>query len=101
MSSFVGLLNGFSSGGAGSALAMDGLSPMELGRSGPSGSNMTAAMAPPLVAVEECNAGCGSGGGMTPCEVTPFDGLENMNLDDLNDSDSWKDSLEQMLYCGT
>ncbi|XP_062196190.1 transcription factor MYB41-like [Phragmites australis] len=98
MSSFVGMLNGFSSGGAGSALAMDGLSPTELGRSGPSGSNITAAMAPPLVAVEECNAGCGSDGGMTPCEETPFDGLENMNLDDLNDSDNWKDSLEQMLY---
>ncbi|XP_062233798.1 myb transcription factor 42-like [Phragmites australis] len=102
MSSFVGMLNGFSTGGAGSALATDGLSPMQLGRSGPSGSNMTAAMAPPLVVAEECNAGCGSGGGTTPCEETPasspFVGLENLNyLDDLN-NDNWKELLEQMSF---
>ncbi|KAL6606494.1 hypothetical protein ACP70R_042147 [Stipagrostis hirtigluma subsp. patula] len=90
-SAFSGLLNGFGGG----ALAGDGLSSTELGQSGASGSSMTAAMAPPLVATEECNAG--GGGTTTPCEETPasspFEGLENLNLDDLS-SDSWKDLLE-------
>ncbi|XP_062230198.1 transcription factor MYB93-like isoform X2 [Phragmites australis] len=91
MSSLAGLLNGFGGGGAGSALA-------ELGHSGASGSNTTAAVAPPLVLAEECNGGCSSGSGATPCEETPasspFEGLENLNyLDDLN-SDSWKELLE-------
>jgi len=92
-SSFSGLLSSF---GAGSALAGDGLSSTELGHSGASGS--TAAMAPPpLVAAKECNDG-GSGGTSTPCEDTPasspFEGLENLNLDDEFNSDSWKDLLE-------
>jgi transcription factor MYB, plant len=92
MTSFAGLLNGFD----GSAHAGDGLSSTDLGHSGASGSNMTAAMAPPLVVAEECtNAGGGSGA--TPCEETPasspFEGLENLNLDDLS-NDSWKDLLE-------
>ncbi|RLN12603.1 transcription factor MYB39-like [Panicum miliaceum] len=97
MSSFSGLLSSF---GAGSALAGDdGLSSTtELGHNGASGSNMTAAMAPPLVAAKECN----DGGTSTPCEDTPasspFEGLENLNLDDEFNSDSWKDLLEQMSW---
>jgi myb proto-oncogene protein len=94
-SSFSGLLSS-SFGGAGSALAGDGLSSTDLGRSG--SSNMTAAMAPPpplVVAAKECNNG---GGTSTPCEDTPasspFEGLENINLDDEFNSDSWKDLLE-------
>jgi myb proto-oncogene protein len=90
MSSFSGLLSSF-----GGALAGDGLSSTtELGASG---SSMTAAMAPPLVAAEECNAG---GGTSTPCgeETTPasspFEGLGNLNLDDEFNSDSWRDLLE-------
>ncbi|TVU13031.1 hypothetical protein EJB05_46703, partial [Eragrostis curvula] len=103
-SAFAGLLNGFGSPAAAagsSPLAGDGLSSSttdQLGHSGASGSNMTAAMAPPLVAAaaaDEC------GGGATPCEETPasspFEGLESLNLDDLN-SDSWKDLLEQMSW---
>jgi transcription factor MYB, plant len=94
MTSFTSLLNGF---GGMSANAGDGLSSTDLGHSGASGSSMTAAMAPPpLVVAEECtNAGGGSGA--TPCEETPasspFEGLENLNLDDHN-NDSWKDMLE-------
>jgi len=94
-SSFSGLLSS-SFGGAGSALAGDGLSSTDLGHSG--SSNMTAAMAPPpplVVAAKECNNG---GGTSTPCEDTPasspFEGLENLNLDDEFNSDSWKDLLE-------
>lgn len=97
MSSFSGLLSSF-----GGALAGDGLSSTtELGHSGASGSSMTAAMAPPLVAAEECNAG---GGGMsTPCgeetpASSPFEGLGNLNLDDEFNSDSWRDLLEQMSW---
>ncbi|CAN6180754.1 unnamed protein product [Urochloa humidicola] len=79
MSSFSELL--LSGGGA---LAGDGLS------STASGSNMTA---PPLVAAKD-------GGALTPCEETPasspFEGLENLNLDDEFNSDSWRDLLEQM-----
>ncbi|PUZ62518.1 hypothetical protein GQ55_4G364600 [Panicum hallii var. hallii] len=90
MSSFSGLLSSFGAG--------DGLSSTELGHSGASGSNMTAAMAPPLVAAKECN----DGGTSTPCEDTPasspFEGLENLNLDDEFSSDSWKDLLEQMSW---
>nr|CAB3469217.1 unnamed protein product [Digitaria exilis] len=92
MSSFSGLLS--SSGFAG-----DGLSSTELGHSasgGASGSSMTAAMAaPPLVAADDqCNAGTS-----TPCDDTtpassPFEGLENLNLDDDFNSDTWKDLLE-------
>jgi transcription factor MYB, plant len=99
MTSFAGLLNGFS----GSAQAGDGLSSTDLGHSGggASGSNMTAAMAPPVVAAagEESNNAGNSGGGAneTPCEGTPssspFEGLENLNLDDLSNN-SWKDLLE-------
>ncbi|KAL6861657.1 hypothetical protein ACP4OV_017357 [Aristida adscensionis] len=96
-SPFAGLLSGFGGGGA---LACDGLSSTELGHSGASGSNVTAAVAPPLVAAGECNAG-GGGGGATPCEETPasspFEGLDNLNLDDLS-SDNWKDLLEQMSW---
>ncbi|CAO2187359.1 unnamed protein product [Urochloa humidicola] len=84
MSSFSGLL---SSGGG--ALAGDGLS------STVSGSNLTAAMAPPLVAAKECN----DSGTSTPCEETPasspFEGLENLILDDDKfNSNSWRDLLE-------
>jgi myb proto-oncogene protein len=98
MSSFSGLLDSFGGGaGAGSPLAGDGLSSTELGHSGVT--NMTAAMAPPLVVAEECNAGGGCGRGTeTPCEETPasspFEGLENLNLDDDLNSDSWRDLLE-------
>ncbi|CAN6197122.1 unnamed protein product [Urochloa humidicola] len=81
MSSFSGLLLS----GGGGALAGDGLS------STASGSNMTA---PPLVAVAK------DGGASTPCEETPasspFEGLENLNLDDEFNCDSWRDLLEQM-----
>ncbi|WVZ82918.1 hypothetical protein U9M48_030124 [Paspalum notatum var. saurae] len=81
--------------------AGDGLSSTELGHSGPSRSNTTAAtaMAPaPLVASDECNAGGGSRT-RTPCEGTPasspFEGLDSLNLDDeLLNIDSWKDMLE-------
>ena len=94
-SSFSGLLSS-SFGGAGSALAGDGLSSTELGHSGASGST-TAMAPPPLLAAKECNDG-GSGGTSTPCEDTPasspFEGLENLNLDDEFSSDSWKDLLE-------
>jgi transcription factor MYB, plant len=97
MTSFAGLLNGF----AGSAHAGDGLSSTDLGNGGgASGSSMTAAMAPPVVAAgEESNNAGNSGGGAndTPCEGTPasspFEGLENLNLDDLSNN-SWKDLLE-------
>jgi transcription factor MYB, plant len=80
MTSFAGLLNGF----GGSAHAGDGLSSTDLGHSGASGSSMMAAMAPPLVVVEECtNASGGSSSGATPCEETPasspFERLENLN----------------------
>ncbi|CAN6203242.1 unnamed protein product [Urochloa humidicola] len=71
MSSFSGLLSG------GGALAGDGLS----------------STAPPLVAASK------DGGASTPCEETPasspFEGLENLNLDEFN-GDSWRDLLEQM-----
>jgi transcription factor MYB, plant len=94
MTSFAGLLNGF----GGSAHAGDGLSSTDPGHSGACGSNMTAMMAPPLVVAEECtNAGGSSRSGATPCEETPasspFEGLENLNLDDLS-NDNWKDLLE-------
>jgi transcription factor MYB, plant len=95
MTSFAGLLNGF----GGSAHAGDGLSSTDLRHSGASGSSTTAAMEPPLVVAEECanNNGGSSGSGATPCEETPasspFEGLENLNLDDLS-NDNWKGLLE-------
>ncbi|CAN6192075.1 unnamed protein product [Urochloa humidicola] len=58
-----------------------------------SGSTMTAAMAPPpLAAAKECNES-------TPAS-SPFEGLENLNnLDDeFNNSDTWRDLLEQMSW---
>ncbi|KAL6606496.1 hypothetical protein ACP70R_042149 [Stipagrostis hirtigluma subsp. patula] len=102
MSSFAALLNGFGSGGAMSAVAEDGLSSStELGHSG---SSVTAAMATPLAATDEHNAGsssCGGGGGTTPGQETPapstFEGLDNLNLDDLS-NDNWKDLLEEMSW---
>ncbi|GJN29902.1 hypothetical protein PR202_gb18165 [Eleusine coracana subsp. coracana] len=93
MASFAGLLNGFG-GSGGSAHAGDGLSSTELGNSGASGSSMTAAMGPPpLVAAEECNKNAAGGCEETTPASSPFEGLENLSLDDLS-NDSWKDLLE-------
>ncbi|KAK3128197.1 hypothetical protein QOZ80_6BG0458300 [Eleusine coracana subsp. coracana] len=87
--SFTGLMhNGFGDGIA------DGLSSTELGHSRPSGSNVTAAMAPPLIAAEECNNAGGGSGEETPAS-NPFEELDNLNLqDDLSNDDTWADLLE-------
>jgi transcription factor MYB, plant len=94
MTSFTGLLNCF----GGSMHAGDGLSSMNPRYSEVSGCNMMAMMAPPLVMVEECTNVVGRrNSGATLCEETPtsspFEGMENLNLDDLS-NDNWKDLLE-------
>ncbi|KAK3131419.1 hypothetical protein QOZ80_6AG0506230 [Eleusine coracana subsp. coracana] len=71
----------------------DGLSSPELGHGRPSGSNLTAAMAPPLVAAEECNNAGGVSGEKTPAS-SPFEGLDNLNLQDDLSNDTWADLLE-------